>query len=206
MYKYSNGTIRNAMPFTSNNVQYGVDVFEKWTPAQLAAVGVKEFIEDTIPFGYRGGVPVDVEEATTVHRTYPNMIFEYANVKQSYLDQINAVRKAKEEDGFVFDPTNLNVFIATDIKGSLRMTQMMFVFQADPTHAEQWKAADPVTKEDKWFSLTAPVYYQLSSVGQQYVRDCFVRQEALQEELEALQQTPEAYLAFANKINTGWPN
>lgn len=204
MYKYSDGTIRTAMPFVHNDVQYGVDVFFNWTPEQLAEVGVKEFIEDAIPFGYRGGVPVDVETATQIHRTYPNMIFEFENVKKDYTNRINVKRKSKEEDGFIFDSSN--IFIATDVKGSLRMTQMAFVFQADPTHVEEWKGVDATTGEDKWFSMNVSMYQQIVAEGQQYVRDCFLRQQALQEELEALQETPEAYLAFAANIETGWPS
>lgn len=78
MYKYSDGTVRPAKPFVYNDVQYGVDVFYNWTPAQLASVGVKEFIEDVVPQFYDGGVPVDVETETRVHRTYPNAVYNPA--------------------------------------------------------------------------------------------------------------------------------
>ena len=206
MYKYSDGTIRNATTFVYNDIQYGIDVFEKWTPEQLAEIGVKKYREDGIPFGYRSGVPVDIETDILVHRTYPNPIFEYDNMKTSYMTLINEHRKSKEEDGFVFDVNATNVFIDTDIKGSLRMTQMALVFQNNPTHVETWKAKDPITKNHKWFDLNATLYASIQLAGQQYVRECFMRQEALQKELELLEKTPELYISFGENINTGWPS
>lgn len=199
-------TVRGPLPVTINNISYPTTIFSNWSGPELAALGIKLFLEDPIPAHYQCGVPVDVETDYQIHRTYPNAVFDYDNVKSSYIEKINSIRKSKEEFGFVFAPSTTNVWIATDVKGSLRMTQMAFVFQADPTHIEEWKGADPATQEDKWFAMNAQTYSQIVAEGQQYVRDCFLRQQALQEELEALPETPEAYLAFAATIETGWPS
>lgn len=75
LYKYSDGSVKGPRAFTYNDVQYGADVFHKWTPEQLSEVGIKTFTEDAVPQFYTAGIPVDVETATTVTRTYPNAVY-----------------------------------------------------------------------------------------------------------------------------------
>ena len=79
--------VRGPLPFTINEVSQGPIVFERWSMQELAALGIKLFIENPIPQDYIGGVPVDIETDEQITRTYPNM----------YLDQSAVTARTKQE-------------------------------------------------------------------------------------------------------------
>lgn len=56
---------------------HGPEITELWTPAELAAIGVKRVVLDALPvdetgWPYLPGKPKDVEAETEIRRTYPN--------------------------------------------------------------------------------------------------------------------------------------
>ena len=67
-------TVRGPLPFTdTKGDQHSESVFSSWTGPELAALGIKLFIENPIPQDYIGGVPVDIETEYQITRTYPGM-------------------------------------------------------------------------------------------------------------------------------------
>ena len=66
-------TVRPALPVIVGDVQYGESIFSAWSLPELAALGIKLFVENPIPQDYIGGVPVDIETDTQITRTYPDM-------------------------------------------------------------------------------------------------------------------------------------
>jgi hypothetical protein len=65
--------VRGPQPVCINDICYGPDIFEKWPMADLAALGIKLFVENPIPQDYIGGAPVDIETDEQITRTYPDM-------------------------------------------------------------------------------------------------------------------------------------
>lgn len=58
---------------------HGPEITELWTPAELAAIGIKRVVADPLPvdgtgWPYLPGEPVDVEEPEFIRRTYPNAV------------------------------------------------------------------------------------------------------------------------------------
>jgi len=66
-------TVRGPLPVTINDISYGPDIFSKWPMADIAALGIKLFIENPIPQDHIGGTPVDIETDEQITRTYPDM-------------------------------------------------------------------------------------------------------------------------------------
>ena len=66
-------TVRGPAPVTINDVSYPDAIFASWSPQELAALGIKLFIENPIPQDYIGGVPEDIETDGQITRTYPHM-------------------------------------------------------------------------------------------------------------------------------------
>jgi len=73
-------TVRGPLPVTINDISYSPDIFSKWPMADLAALGLKLFVENPIPQDYIGGVPVDIETDEQITRTYPDMYLDQSAV------------------------------------------------------------------------------------------------------------------------------
>jgi hypothetical protein len=79
-------TVRPALPFTIGEVSQGPIIFERWSLADIAALGIKLFIENPVPQDYIPGAPVDIETDTQITRTYPDM----------HLDQSAIITRQKQ--------------------------------------------------------------------------------------------------------------
>lgn len=84
-----------ALPFTINDISYGPDIFSKWPFADIAALGIKLFTEDTVPQFYIAGDPFDVETDTTITRTYPNAVPDEDAILNSQMVAIGTEYEAK---------------------------------------------------------------------------------------------------------------
>ena len=192
MYKYSDGTVRQAQPFVFNNVQYGIDVFTKWTPEQLAEVGVKEFIEDSVADHYSGGVPVDVETATQVHRTYPNPIFEPAPWRAQLTNAIQQKKITKRDNGFMLGETLFDSDAGANVQYLNFFTQVM----SDPTYTvDNWKASNGT-----WVKMNAVLFAKVSAAFALNTAAAFDWQAAMQAALDTAVDTYEALKAVEDLI------
>ena len=88
MYRYPAGAVIHGQALAApavlapcrvviDDVLHGPEICELWTPAELAALGIKRVVLDQLPvdgtgWPYLPGEPVDVEEALVIRRTYPN--------------------------------------------------------------------------------------------------------------------------------------
>jgi hypothetical protein len=85
-------TIMLAQPVQINEVNHGVDIFDKWSKEELAAIGIKSFEESRPSDEYDFGTPVDIETEFVITRTYPNATISEARVlekkRQSLIEQI----------------------------------------------------------------------------------------------------------------------
>lgn len=192
MYKYSDGTVRQSQPFVFNNVQYGIDVFQKWTPEQLAEVGVKEFIEDSVADHYRGGVPVDVETVTQVHRTYPNPVFEPAPWRASLMAEIQAKKITKRDGGFTVD----GVLFDSDAGANVQYLNFFTQVMSDPTYTvANWKASNGT-----WVEMNAVLFAKVSAAFTLNTAAAFDWQAAMQTALDTAVDTYEALKAVEDLI------
>src|SRR5690606_37431203 len=62
-----------------DDIMHGPEICELWTPAELAALGIKRVEDEALPgdatgWPYLPGEPVDVEETLLIRRTYPNAV------------------------------------------------------------------------------------------------------------------------------------
>ena len=205
LYKYPDGNVSGTHDFTANDVQYNQEIFYKWTLEQLKAIGVKPYREELIPYGYDAGLPLEIETNDEFVKTYPNPIPNVSKVKNDLDILIKSTRKSFEENGFIYTDTDLRVFIATDLKGSLRVSQLQMMFAANPDATVEWQGADPdVLTNDKWFTMTYSRWVSIVGTGMLFIQACFNKQKALQDEMNTF-TTVDELLIFKETIKVGWP-
>jgi hypothetical protein len=106
IYSYPAGAVVNgrlletrellpAGPCTIGDVHHGPNIFTNWDPAELTALGIKSFTEDVVPQYHHAGAHVDVEDATSVRRTYPNACLDEDCALAAALAEIDAKYEAK---------------------------------------------------------------------------------------------------------------
>ena len=100
----------------------------------------------------------------------------------------------------------MKVFIDTDMKGSIRISQMQMLFAAYPEAEINWQG---VNTEDHnkalWFTMTASRWAAIVQAGMMFVQTCFEKQKALSAELDSIDNV-ESLIEFEKTIYEGWPS
>lgn len=206
LYKFPDGNVSPAKDFTLNDFYYNQEIFYKLPLSELKKLGIKPFREETVPYGYLPGAYRDIETEDEWVRTYPNPIPDISGLKATIGDKIKTVRKSYEEAGFIFTDGDLKVFIDTDMKGSIRISQMQMLFAAAPEAQIDWQGVNPEDHSKAlWFTMTAPRWAAIVQGGMFFVQSCFEKQKALSAELETI-STVEELLEFEKSIYNGWPS
>ena len=201
MYSYPAGTIINgiltdhrtvrpAMPFTINDVSYGLAHFAD--AELLVRLGIKSFIEDAVPAHYQGGVPEDVETANTIHRTYPNPILQ-AEPWRAQLVQATQVKKiAKRDGGFAVN----GILFDSDANANIAYLNFGFRLAQEPTFSTPWKASGNI-----WVTMDAALFTLVSAAFAANNQGAFAWQAQMDAALAAAPDTYAALKAIEDAIN-----
>ena len=123
LYRYPAGTILNGETLTApldtapvactiEGVQHGPEICELWTPAELAALGIKRLVAEPLPvddtgWPYLPGEPVDVETDAEILRSFPNATPDTAGSQANLAAKASAARAARNAKLAACDWTQL---------------------------------------------------------------------------------------------------
>lgn len=186
-------TVRRALPVTINGVQYSVAIFSSWTPAQLAALGIKSWAEDSVPEHYSGGAPVDVETDTHIQRTYPNPVLQPEPWRVQLQAAIQAKKIAKRDGGFIVDETLFD----SDAGANVAYLNFDTRIAADPLYSTPWKASGNI-----WVTMNATLFALVSAGFQANMEAAFSWQAQMDAALAEAPDTFAALSAIEVLINT----
>ncbi len=112
MFRYPAGAIIDGQVLTAptvlppcrviiEGILHGPEICELWTPAELAAIGIKRVVLDALPMDATGwpylpGEPVDVEGETVIRRTYPNAVPDEAGSADNLAQRAAGVRAQRD--------------------------------------------------------------------------------------------------------------
>jgi len=168
-------------PFLVDGAWQTLSVYDALGPDGLSNIGIKSFVEDTIPSHYTGGVPVDVETATQVHRTYPNPVFEPAPWRSSLMAEIQAKKIIKRDGGFTVD----GVLFDSDAGANVQYLNFFTQVMSDPTYTvANWKASNGT-----WVEMNATLFAKVSTAFALNTAAAFDWQAAMQAALDAAPDT-----------------
>jgi hypothetical protein len=187
-------TVRGPMPVTIGDISYGPDIFSKWPLADLAALGIKLFIEEGIPAHYSGGVPVDVQEGNTIRRTYPNPVLQAESWRQQLAASAQLKKTAKYTNGIL---VNGVLFDSDDTAyGAYMGHQIMLMVEGPDYVVPDWKASDGV-----WVDMTAALFAQVMAVYMSTKSGAFTWLKGINEALAEAPDTYAALKAIEDQIN-----
>lgn len=187
----SERTVRSALPVTIDGVSYPVTIFSLWSPAQLASIGIKSWAEDSVPEHYSGGVPVDVESATHIQRTYPNPILQATPWRAQLQEAIQAKKIDKRDGGFTVD----GVLFDSDTNANMAYLNFNAKLATDPQFSTPWKASD-----NTWVTMDAALFAKVSAAFEANNQGAFLWQAQMSAALDAAPDTYDALKAVEDQI------
>ena len=207
LYKFPDGSISTSKEFSIDNINYPENIFYIWSLSELKNIGIKPYIITQPPYGYLPeGPTTETETENEWILTYTNPTPNLQPIKDECDNLIKSTRKSHEEDGFIFTDNDLKVFIATDLKGSLRISQLQMMFAENQSTTVEWQGADPVDHSiDLWFTMTYTRWISIVQAGMLFVQACFDKQKTLQDTLSNINDIP-TLLDFKNTITLDWPS
>jgi len=185
-------TVRGPLPVAINDISYPPAIFSNWSGPELAALGIKAFVEDSIPAHYSGGVPVDVETDYQIHRTYPNPVLDAAPWRVQLTQAIQTKKIAKRDVGFLVDETLFD----SDANANVQYLNFYTRISVNPTYSTPWKASG-----NTWVVMDATLFALVSAGFQANTESAFSWQAQMNSALATAPDTYEALKAIEDSIN-----
>ena len=176
------------LPMPSGGVRHYQDCSED----ELIAAGYLAFAEDSVPQHYQGGVPVDIKDATSVHRTYPAPVLDAAPWRAQLLAATQTKKIQKRDGGFSINGTLFD----SDAGANVAYLNFYTRIAVDPEYTTPWKASG-----NTWVNMDAVLFAKVSAGFQANMEAAFGWQAQMDAALATALDTYAALKAIEDAIN-----